>query len=274
MDALVSTEWLANELDANDLVVLDATYLDAALGRDAAVEYARAHIPGARFMYLGELRDTADPLPMMLPAPDRFADRMSALGVGDDSRIVLYDASPWHTAARAWWMLRHFGARDVAILDGGWARWRAEGRPIAAGNEHPRPARFTSIPSDRVRTRDQVRATTEQLLDARSTARFTGAEGDPRPGVAPGHIPGSRNLPYTQLFRADGTWKQGEDLRAAFERAGIDIDRPIVTTCGSGITAAVLLFGLHLLGRDGALYDGSWSEWGADATTPKAVGPA
>ncbi len=274
MDALASTEWLQAELGAPDLRVLDATYLDAGLGRDARAEYQAAHIPGAMFMSLGDLRDTSDPLPMMLPSAATFAQAMGELGIGDGTRVVLYDNSPWRTAARAWWMLRHFGAREVAILDGGWAKWLAEGRPTASGPERVRPDTFTPAPSADHRTLDQVRTTTEQLLDARSAARFAGAEADPRPGVAPGHIPGSRNLPYTQLFQPDGTWKRGDALRTAFRDAGIDLDRPVTATCGSGITAAVLLFGLHLLGRDGALYDGSWSEWGADATTPKAVGPA
>lgn len=277
MDALVTTEWLAGELDAGDLRVVDATYLDASLGRDPAAEYERGHIPGAVFMNLGEQRDTGSDLPMMLPAPEKFASRMQSLGLGDGSRIVLYDDSPWRTAARAWWMLRHFGAHDVALLDGGFAKWKAEGRPIASGREQLRHRHFT-IWADpmSVRTKEQVGAALasgdEQLLDARSAARFTGEEPDPRPGAAAGHMPGAMNLPYTQLFNADGTWKRGDALRQAFAASGVDLDRPIVTTCGSGITASVLLFALHLLGRGGALYDGSWSEWGSDAGTPKATG--
>jgi thiosulfate/3-mercaptopyruvate sulfurtransferase len=279
MDALVSTEWLAAELGASDLRIVDATYVDAASGRDAAAEYEREHIPGAVFMNLGELRDTDTDLPMMLPKPEKFASRMQSLGLGDGSRIVLYDNSPWRTSARAWWMLRTFGAHDVAILDGGLAKWKAEGRETKSGKETLRHRHFTVwAGKEGVRTLDQMKANVEsgaeQMLDARSAARFTGEEPDPRPATHAGHIPGSKNLPYTELFDADGTYKQGDALRAAFDQAGVDLDKPIVTTCGSGITASVLLFGLHLLGKDAALYDGSWSEWGADRTTPKAMGAA
>ena len=284
MDALVTTEWLAGELggakgQGGDLRVVDATYLDAASGRDAAAEYERGHIPGAVFMNLGELRDTDTDLPMMLPSAEKFASRMQSLGLGDGSRIVLYDDSPWRTAARAWWMLRTFGAHDVAVLDGGLAKWKAEGRDLATGKEQLRHRHFT-VWDDRkgVRALDQMKANVEsgkeQVVDARSAARFTGEEPDPRPATHAGHIPGSNNLPYTELFNADGTWKQGDGLRAAFEQAGIDLDKPIVTTCGSGVTASTLTFGLHLLGKDAALYDGSWSEWGADRSTPKALGAA
>lgn len=279
MQALVTTDWLERELGASDLCVIDATWTSPEMGRDPAVEYAAAHIPGAVFMNLGELRDTSSPLPNMLPMPEKFASRMQALGVGDASRIVVYDSSPYRTAARAWWMLRLFGAHSVAVLDGGWAKWQAEGRPVEAGIEAPRPRPFTVWADFRgVRTLDQIRADMagggEQLVDARSAARFAGEEPETRPGLAAGHIPGSRNLPYGQLFEADGTWKQGAALEAAFAAAGVDPDRPVVTTCGSGITAAVLLLGLHLLGREAALYDGSWTEWGGDPSTPKAKGRA
>ena len=279
MDALVSTEWLAAELGASDLRIVDATYVDVASGRNAAAEYEREHIPGAVFMNLGELRDTDTDLPMMLPKPEKFASRMQSLGLGDGSRVVLYDNSPWRTSARAWWMLRTFGAHDVAILDGGLTKWKAEGRDLASGKETLRHRHFTVwAGTEGVRSLDQMKANVEsgaeQMLDARSAARFTGEEPDPRPATHAGHIPGSRNLPYTELFNADGTYKQGEALRAAFAGAGIDLDKPIVTTCGSGVTASVLMFGLHLLGKDAALYDGSWSEWGADRTTPKAMGAA
>jgi len=279
MDALVTTEWLANELGANDLRVVDATYVLASDGRDPAAEYEAAHIPGAVFFDVGEISDLTNPLPTMLPPPEKFASRMQSLGLGDGSRIVLYDNSPYRTAARAWWMLRVFGAHDVAILDGGFAKWQAEGRPVESGKPQHRHRHFTVWADDsQVRTLDQMKANVdsgaEQVLDARSGPRFTGEEPDPRPATHAGHIPGSKNLPYTQLFNADGTWKTGDALKAEFERAGIDLAKPLVTTCGSGITAAVLLFGAHLLGNDGALYDGSWSEWGADMSTPKAMGAA
>lgn len=279
MDALVTTEWLANELGANDLRVVDATYLLASDGRDPAAEYEAAHIPGAVFFDVGEISDLTNPLPTMLPPPEKFASRMQSLGLGDGSRIVLYDNSPYRTAARAWWMLRVFGAHDVAILDGGFAKWQAEGRPVESGKPQHRHRHFTVWADDsQVRTLDQMKANVdsgaEQVLDARSGPRFTGEEPDPRPATHAGHIPGSKNLPYKQLFNDDGTWKTGDVLKAEFERAGVDLSKPLVTTCGSGITAAVLLFGAHLLGNDGALYDGSWSEWGADMSTPKAMGAA
>ena len=279
MDALVTTEWLANELGANDLRIVDATYLDPALGRDAAAEYEAGHIPGAVFMNLGELRDTDSDLPMMLPSPEKFASRMQSLGLGDGSRIVLYDDSPWKTSARAWWMLRTFGAHDVAILDGGLAKWKAENRNLSEGKEQLRHRHFTVWRDEKgVRSLDQMKATLEsgdeQVVDARSAARFTGEEPDPRPATHAGHMPGARNLPYTGIFNADGTFKTGDALRSAFEAAGVDVDRPIVTTCGSGVTASTLAFGLHLLGKDAALYDGSWSEWGADRSTLNVTGAA
>jgi thiosulfate/3-mercaptopyruvate sulfurtransferase len=279
MDALVTTEWLANELGANDLRVVDATFVLASDGRDPAAEYETAHIPGAVFFDIGEISDLTNPLPTMLPPPEKFASRMQSLGLGDGSRIVLYDNSPYRTAARAWWMLRLFGAHDVAILDGGFAKWQAEGRLVESGKPQHRHRHFTVWADDgQVRTLDQMKANVdsgaEQVLDARSAPRFTGEEPDPRPATHAGHIPGSKNLPSKQLFNDDGSWKTGDALKAEFEQAGIDLSKPLVTTCGSGITAAVLLFGAHLLGNEAALYDGSWSEWGADMSTPKAMGAA
>lgn len=279
MDALVSTQWLADSLGQRDLRVLDATLVAADSGRDAAAEFAAGHIQGAQFLNLAELRDTADPLPNMLPPVEKLASRLRALGVGDGDRVVWYDNSPWRTAARAWFVLRGFGLANVAILDGGLAKWRAEGRLLETATAVPRHRHLTPVPDrGNVRNRAAMLANLAsgevQVVDARSATRFTGAEPDPHPGTAAGHIPGSRNLPYTRLFADDGTWLRGDALAAAFHAAGIDLDRPVVATCGSGVTAAVLLFGLHLLGRDGALYDGSWSEWGADPTTPKATGEA
>ena len=279
MDALVTTEWLANELGASDLRIVDATYLLADAGRDAAAEYEAAHIPGAVFMDLAEIADTSSDLPTMLPPTEKFASRMQSLGLGDGSRIVLYDNSPLHTSARAWWMLRTFGAHDVAILDGGFAKWQAEGRETESGKPSLRHRHFTIWADDKgVRTLDQMKANfdsgAEQVVDARSSARFTGEEPDPRPATHPGHIPGSVNIPYREFFNEDGTWKNAPALRAAFEAEGIDLDKPLVATCGSGITAAVVVFAAHLLGNQAALYDGSWAEWGADRTTPKATGAA
>lgn len=280
MDMLVSTEWLAGELGATDLRVVDATLLAADSGRNALAEYEAGHIPGAVFMDLENLVDSTSSLPNTLPQPEKFASRMQSLGLGDGSRIVIYDDSPWKTAARAWWMLRLFGAHDVAILDGGIAKWKAEGRDLATGKDVLRHRHFTVWKDDSsLRSFDQMRANVdsgaEQVLDARSAARFTGEEADPRPRTHTGHIPGSKNLPYGMVFNEDGTWKRGEALKKAFADAGIDLSQPLTTTCGSGITAAVLLFGAELAGaKKVALYDGSWSEWGGDPATPKAMGAA
>lgn len=279
MESLVSTEWLAGELGANDLRVVDATWFSDG-PRDAAAEYEAAHIPGAVFMDLGSLADTSTDLPMMLPQPEKFASRMQSLGLGDGSRIVLYDNAPLRTSARAWWMLRLFGAHAVAILDGGFAKWQAEGREVASGKETLRHRHFTVFKDEgAVRTLDQMRALidtkAEQVVDARSAARFEGREAEPRLGVHPGHMPGAKNLPMGNLFNADGTWKTGDALRKAFAAAGIDPSQPIAATCGSGITATTIAFGAHLLGNDRvAVYDGSWSEWGAAADTLKEIGAA
>lgn len=278
MDSLVSTEWLANELDAGDLRIVDASYHLASAGRDAAADYAACHIPGAVFMNLADLVDENAPVENTMPSAEKFAERMQALGLGDGSRIVLYDNSDVKTSARAWFMLRMFGAQYVALLDGGMKKWLSEGRLVNAGTEALRKRHFTTwSDGKKLRTKDNVLAAIatggEQLLDARSAARFSGAEADPRAGIAAGHIPGSLNLPYGEMFNPDGTWKDRDGLRAAFEKAGIDLARPIVTSCGSGVTACVLAFGLHLLRKDDvALYDGSWTEWGADPATPKELG--
>lgn len=280
MTPLVTTEWLASELGANDLRVIDATLFLADAGRNARAEFEGGHIPHAVFLDLDELVDPVNPLPNMLPSPEKFASRMQALGLGDGSRIVVYDNSPLHSAARAWWMLTLFGAHEVAILDGGLAKWRAEGRALESGKPVVRHRHFTVWADTKpVRTfaqmTDNLRTKAEQVVDARSTGRFAGTEPEPHPGLRSGHIPGAKNLPQTDLFNADGTWKKGAELRAAFDAAGVDIDKPLVTTCGSGITAAVIAFGATLLGaKDVALYDGSWSEWGASANAPVVTGAA
>jgi thiosulfate/3-mercaptopyruvate sulfurtransferase len=280
MDSLVSTDWLAREIGAGDLRILDASYHLPDAGRDAAQDYARGHIPGAMFLDLATLVDIASPIDNTMPPPDRFAARMRELGVSEDSRIVVYDDSAIHSAARAWFMLRLFGARQVAILDGGLGKWQAEGRPLAQGSEAARAGDFTARPAqeklrdkgDMLRNLEDQR---EQVIDARGPGRFTGAEKESRPGLASGHIPGARNLPYATLYQADGTCKPSQELAAAFADAGIDPARPVVTSCGSGMTACILAFALHRLGHEAvALYDGSWSEWGADPGTPKATGPA
>lgn len=280
MEQLVSTEWLAAELGAPDLRVIDATIFLPNSGRDARAEYEAEHIAGAVFLDLDEVADTANPVPHMLPSEHKFASRMQTLGLGDGNRFVVYDNSPLHSAARAWWMLKSFGAHYVALLDGGLRKWKAEGRPLESGKPHVRHAHFSAyLDGGAVVDKDYVggivHSDGHEIVDARGAARFAGEEPEPRPGLASGHIPGARNVPQAQLFNADNSWKRGDALRSEFEQAGVDLDKPMVTTCGSGVTAAVLLFGAHLLGKeDVKLYDGSWSEWGADPATPKATGPA
>ncbi|MFM5906696.1 MAG: 3-mercaptopyruvate sulfurtransferase [Novosphingobium sp.] len=280
MDSLVTTEWLANELGASDIRIVDASKHLPEAGRDARAEYLAAHIPGAVFMDLGELVDADAPIENTLPTAAKFASRMQALGLGDGSRIVIYDDSAIKSSARAWFMLRLFGAQNVALLDGGIAKWKAEGRPLASGEEKQRRRHYTTWCDDaQLRSKAQVLANieskAEQLVDARGKARFTGAEPEARPGLAAGHIPSSLNVPFGSLFNADGTWKDAASLKQAFVSAGVDLSRPIVTSCGSGITACCVAFGLHLVGKDDvSLYDGSWTEWGSDPNTPKAIGEA
>ena len=276
MESLVSTDWLAQHLENPDLAVVDASWHMPASGRNGRDEYLKAHIPGARFLDIDELSDRSSPAPHMLPSAADFGAAVERLGISRGDGIIVYDNSPIRTAARGWFMLRHFGARQVAILDGGFQQWLAEGRPTESGEPPRRDARFHAVERDEVVTKEQLLAGTGlPWLDARGKGRFEGSEPDPRPGIAPGHAPGARNLPFSALYDENGRFRSAEEIRRLFADAGIDPVQPFVASCGSGVTANSLIFAAHLLGNNSArLYDGSWSEWGADPATPKAVGPA
>jgi thiosulfate/3-mercaptopyruvate sulfurtransferase len=274
MDPVVTTEWLAKHLGEADLRVVDGTWHMPQLQRDARAEFVAAHLPGAVFFDIDAVADRTTSLPHMLPTADAFAAAVSSLGIGSGDRVVVYDVRGVVSAARVWWTFRAFGHDTVAVLDGGLRKWRAEGRPVESGAATPTPrcsrARLRpELVRDLAAMRANLDSHAAQVLDARSAGRFAGTEAEPRPGLRGGHIPGSLNLPYEALYRADGTLKSADELRAAVAAAGVDLGRPIVTTCGSGVTASVLALGLYLLGRrDVAVYDGSWSEWGARSDTP------
>ncbi len=265
---LVSTEWLAAHLDDPDLRIIDASWYLPDAGRNPRAEYDEAHIPGARFVDLDELSDHRSELPHMAPPPEKFISRMRALGIGDGHQVVIYDGAGIYSAARMWWTFRLMGKQDVAVLDGGFPKWRAEGRPIedlppVVRDRHITVQRQAHLVKDVSQVAAAVKLGDWQIVDARSPERFRGEAPEPRPGLRSGHIPGSINLPWQKLVNPDGTMKDVEGLRAAFAEAGVDLSRPVITSCGSGVTAAIINLALERLGhRQHALYDGSWAEWG------------
>ncbi len=272
---LVTTDWLASHLEAPDIVILDASWHLPTERRNAHAEFLAEHIPGALFFDIDAISDTGSPLPHMLPPPEKFSSAVRKMGIGDGKRIIVYDTVGLFSAARVWWMFRVFGHDDVAVLDGGLPKWKSEGRPLEEGEPDARQERHFTPRFKAMLVRDKhematiSRGGSAVIADARGGPRFNAEEPEPRPGVRGGHIPGARNVHYATLLNPDGTLRTKEDIRAAFSRAGVDLSRPIVTSCGSGITAAILSLGLSLIGHnDHALYDGSWAEWGSDDDLP------
>jgi thiosulfate/3-mercaptopyruvate sulfurtransferase len=280
-EALVSSEWLAAHLDDPHVRVVDCSFKLPGITPTARADYDKVHIRGAVFFDIDDVAQPGISLPHMIPSADLFAQKIGALGIGNDDRVVVYDGNGLSSAGRAWWMLRLFGHQNVALLDGGLPKWKAEGRPIETAIPAPTPRHFTArfkpaLVRDKGAVLDNLTTRHEQIIDARAAGRFDGTTAETRPGLRSGHIPGSRSLPYEQLTDpATRQLRSAEQLTALFSHAGVALDRPIVTSCGSGVTACALAFALHLIGHpDAAVYDGSWSEWGLPGGTPVETGAA
>jgi thiosulfate/3-mercaptopyruvate sulfurtransferase len=280
-EALVGTEWLASHIHDPHIRIVDASFKLPGITPTAREDYDRGHIPGAVFFDIDDVAEPDTSLPHMIPSPELFARKMEGLGIGDDDRVIVYDSAGLSSAGRAWWMLRLYGHHNVALLDGGLPKWKAEGRPLDTAMPNPPHRRFSArfdpaLVRDKQALLDNLSTGREQVVDARAAGRFAGIAEETRPGLRRGHIPGSRNLPFDRVTDPQTRLlSDANELSRLFRDAGVALDRPIVTSCGSGVTACALAFALHLIGHPGAaVYDGSWSEWGLPGDTPVETGPA